>query len=73
MDSGNTHLDMTATAPFETPRMPPYSQPKIPIPETTPTKLRNEITELKSNIAREEEEVLEKLFSESPLWARVST
>ena len=42
--------------------MPPYSQPKIP----TPTKLRNEITELKNNIA-EQEEVLrshQKLFSE---------
>ena len=64
--SGNTHLDTTAAAQFETPRMLPYSQPKIPTPETTPTKLRNEITELKNNIG-EQEEVLrshQKIFSE---------
>ena len=44
-------------------RILPYSRPNNP---TTPTKLRNEITELKSNIA-EQEEVLkshQKLFSQ---------
>ncbi len=35
--------------------MPPYDQPKILTPQTIPTKLRDEITELKKNIAEKEE------------------
>ena len=50
--SGNTHLDTTAAAQLETPRMSHYVVPTL---ETTPTKLRNEITKLKSNIAEQEE------------------
>ena len=71
--SGNTHLDTTAAAQFETPRI---LQPKNPTPETTPTKLRNEITELKSNNIAEQEEVLkfhQKLFSEGDVSRSVDS
>jgi len=35
--------------------MQPYDQPEVPTTETTPSKLRKEITKLKSNIAEQEE------------------
>jgi hypothetical protein len=64
--SGNTDLGTTAAAKLVTPRMPSYDEPEVPTTETTPTRLRKEITKLKSDIA-EQEEVLkshQKLFSE---------
>ena len=53
--SGITDLGTTAAAQPETPQIPPYDQPEVPTAETTPSKLRREITKLKSNIAQQEE------------------